>query len=469
MIRPTVPTVPTTAALLTALAGLLPAAALAQEQTIETRAMFAASGRSMWASGTSFVYDYGRDFTVGVNTGSMEINPAPVSASGVTVDTRFSVSAAATLGVGVGFGLDSGTVNAFLDYDVALRAPSSVPAAEFFSFDAQAVMRPGSELRSVSPTAYASLDGILDLTTNLFAEARVDCSAATALFGGIARGTFQHRSYPLVAVDLREPLFGFNPGGDGRLYWKGVDVGGVGQVIRIGNPLAPAAELTIGDWRIDTHDTGADGRLIAQGGTTLLTALLDVDASLTGGSPVTGAGIDISMSRNIRLQTGYDVIDFDSIYELGYSQRFEVSPDVLVRLDFSRPVTIRQADGTTMQVSSVGPVPLDALPQFAVGAGPVVVTPMYVMDAQLRNETDLVMDLDFEAAVARGEFNFYFDSSVYDTRVHRTFGPLWGREWSIPTPTVGVYDQTFDLGGFNTVRGAPFSILGQTHSFQRAN
>lgn len=454
-------------AVLASLAGLA-SATQAQEQVVETRAMFASAGQSMWASGSSFVYDWGRDFTVGADTGSLEINPPPVSGSGVTVDTRFAVSAAATLGVGVGFGLDSGTVNAFLDYDVALRAPTSAVAGQFFSIEAQATMRPGSELRSVSPTAYAHLDGILAVSNNLFAEARVDCSSATALFGGISRGTFQHRSYPLVSVNLRETLFGFNPGGDGRLYWKGQDVGGVGQVITIGSPLAPAAEITVGDWRINTVDTGADGRLIAQGSTTLFTALLDVDASLTGGSPVTGAGIDVSMSRNIRLSTGYDVIDFDSVYELGYSQRFEVLPDVLVQLDFSRPVTVRWPDGSTGQATRVGPVPLDALPQIGVPVGQVVVTPTYLMDAELRNDTDLVMDLDFAAAVARGWFNFRFDSGVYDTSVRRDFGPLWSRGWAIPTPTVGVYDQTFELGGFNTVRGAPFTIEGTRTGLMRA-
>lgn len=455
---------------LAAAAALLAVAGAVQaQQTSRTTARFTSIEQSMWASGAGFVYDFAQDYTVGAETGSLGINPGPVSGSGVTVDTRFAVSAVAELGVGVGFGLDSGTVDASLLYDIDMTAPTFVRGGGFFDLEFQASLLPSSQLITRSPDAYANLDAIFAVSNNLFAEAIVSCSAATAILGGIERGTFQHRSYPLIDIDLRETLFGFNPDGDGRFYWKGADVGGVGQVITIGSPLAPAAEITVGDWRIDAQGgvSGPD-RLAAQGEITMLTALIDVDASITGGSVATGAGIRVGMSDNIVLDTGYDVIDFDNIYQIGYRQAFELNAGVLVTLDFSRPVDLRWPDGTITSGTRVGPLPLVDVPQVRVGTGEVAIRPMYTLAAELANDTDLTFDVDFEAQAARGNFDFEFDSLIYDTSVSRSFGPLWSRGWQVANPTIDVYAQRFPLGGFAPVAGEAVNVVSTTNAFQRA-
>jgi hypothetical protein len=315
-----------------------------------------------------------------------------------------------------------------------------------------------SALVTASPSAHASLDGILAVATNLFAQAEVSCSAATALFGGIERGTFTKRFYPLVSVDAREALFGFNADGRGRFVWKGEDVGGVGSVIKIGNPLAPSAEITVGDWRIDAIGMASDGRIVAEGGTTLLSTLIDVDASLTAGSPLTGAGVDISMSDNIRLRTGYDVIDFDTIYDVGYQQRFELDADVTVTLRFSAPVEVRSAGGGVTSTFEIGPVPLDAIPEIRLLTESVQVSPTYQVVAQLRNDTDLLLAMDYETAVAEGWFEFRFDSLVYDKTISRGFGPMWSEAYSVVAAALDIYDQTFPLSGFDAVAGEPFVI-----------
>ncbi len=439
------------------------------QQTSRTTARFTSIEQSMWASGGGFVYDFAQDYTVGAETGSLTVNPGPVSGSGVTVDTRFAVSAVAELGVGVGFGLDSGTVDAAMFYDIDMTAPTLVRGGGFFNLEFEASLSPTSQLITRSPDAYANLDAIFAVSNNLFGEAIVSCSAATALLGGIERGTFRHRSYPLIDIDLRETLFGFNPDGDGRFYWKGADVGGVGQVITIGSPLAPAAEITVGDWRIDAQGgvAGPD-RLAAQGEITMLTALIDVDSAITGGSVATGAGIRVSMSDNIVLDTGYDVIDFDNIYAIGYRQAFGLDAAVLVTLDFSQAVDLRWPDGTITSGTSVGPLPLADVPQVRIGTGEVAIRPTYSLAAELTNDTDLTFDVDFAAQVARGNFDFEFNSLIYDTSVSRSFGPLWSQDWQVANPTIDVYTQRFPLGGFAPVTGEPVSVVSTRNAFGRA-
>ena len=320
-----------------------------------------------------------------------------------------------------------------------------------------------------SPDAYAGLDAIFAISNNLFAEAVVSCSDTTALFGGIDRGRFQHRSYPLIDLDLRETLFGFNPDGDGRFYWKGADVGGVGSVITIGSPLAPSAEITVGDWRIDAQGgvAGPD-RLAAVGEVTMLTCLIDIDASITGGSAATGAGIRVTMSDNIVFDTGYDVIDFDNIYSIGYRQAFSLDSDVLVTLDFSRSVDLRWPDGTITTGTRVGPLPLGDVPQVRAGSGSVSIRPTYSLAAEVTNDTDLTFDVDFTAQIARGSFDFEFRSLVYDRTISQSFGPLWSDARQVANPTIDVYAQRFGLGGFDPVVGQPITVRSSPFSFQRA-
>ena len=437
------------------------AQAVAQQRISYDGLPFSASDQSMWSSGAGFVFDYEERFTEPANTGSQGVNPGPVSGSGVTVDTRFAVSAGGELGVGVGFGVNGGLVDANLLYNADFVAPDRPAVGQFFDLSPSASIDPASRLRTTSPSARAYLSGILELQSNLFAEAKV---TGGNVINGVENGTFVYRRNPsaggsLVDVDLDQTLFGFNRNGNGRLVWKGMDVGGVGSVVEIGNPLQPSAILDVGDWRIDAEGGVSGNGLTASGQARLLDTTIDVDASLTGGSPLTGAGVDVRMSDNIVLDTGYDVIDFDTLLGMRYQQAFDLDPNLKARLTFSEDVQFRDAAGNITTGRDTGLVPLAELPEIALLTNSVEVTPEFVLTAMLENQTDLEFDLSLIFKALEGNFDFDFDSRFYKTNISRSFGPAFLREENLGTLPVSVYDERFAFGGFEPTLGQSFTLV----------
>lgn len=422
---------------------------------------FSTSDQSMWSTGDGFVFDYEERFTESANTGSLPVNPGPVSRSGVTVDTQFAVSAGGEVGVGVGFGVNGGLVDADVLYNASFRAPERPAIGAFFDLTPSASLDPASRLRTSSPSARAYVSGILELYTNLYAEAVV---TGGNIINGVENGKFVYRRNPsaggsLVDVDLDQTLVGFNRNGNGRVVWKAQDVGGPGTVIEIGNPLQPSAILDVGDWRINAEGGVSGDRLTAAGQTRLLDTTIDVDASLTGGSPLTGAGVNVRMSDNIVLDTGYDVIDFDTLLGMRYQQAFELEPTLQTRLTFSEDVQLRDAQGNITVGRDTGLVPLEELPEIALLTESVEVTPQFALTATLENDTDLEFDLSLIFKALEGNFDFDFDSTFYDTSISRSFGPAFLEEVDLGTLPVSVYKQRFAFGEFAQQTGQSFTLV----------
>ena len=185
-----------------------PSHARAQQEVSYRGLSFSTSEQSMWKTGDGFVFDYEERFTESANTGSLPVNPGPVRSSGVTVDTQFAVSAGGEVGVGVGFGVNGGLVDADLLYDAGFVAPDRPAVGEFFDLSPSAGLDPASRLRTTSPSARAYVSGILELYTNIFAEAVV---TGGNILNGVENGTFVYRRNPsaggpLVDVDLDQTL-----------------------------------------------------------------------------------------------------------------------------------------------------------------------------------------------------------------------------------------------------------------------
>jgi hypothetical protein len=102
---------------------------------------------------------------------------------------------------------------------------------------------------------------------------------------------------------------------------------------------------------------------------------------------------------------------------------------------------------------------VDQIPEISIPRS-VKVIPTFYVEASLRNDTDLFLEVDYELAAAHGWFDFHFNSAVYNTTVSRSFGPMWSREYDILSAPLDIYDETFELLGFESYQGTPFSILG---------
>ncbi len=426
---------------------------------------FATTGQNMWATGDGFEFNWSQEFlSPAISTGSLWINPAPVTVSGITVDTRFAVSAVGQMGVGAGLYMNGGLVDANLDFDVALEAPDVIRTGEYFQFSAVSSRLASSSIQTQSPTARAYLQGILKFSTNVFVEAKV---SGGNIFNGVSNGTFtwqrdNSHGGPLVNVDLRQDLFAFNHDGNGRLIWKASDVGGVGDVIKIGNPLAPSAELTIGDWELNTSGGLSGEEIVSAGSQTLLTTLVDVDASLTGGSPLTGASINVNLGSNVHFDAGYDILDFDITLDAGYQQNFAVDSVLKVSLQFDQPVMLKIGDGPSHTTDQTGPLAINQLADvhIALTGGDVQVTPTFSVDAQLTNNTAFTLNLLMQYAALRGWIDFDFHSLFYsqDNIVHRNFGPLNSWEQNFGSIDLTVFDEQFAITGFNSVVGQSFIL-----------
>ena len=422
---------------------------------------FETRDQSMWATGDAFIFDYRQEFlSPAFSTGSIFINPGAVSGGGITVDPRFAFSATGQMGVAAGFYLNSGSINANLDYGVSIGAASPVRTGDFFRFQGSAVLDSSSMLISRSPTIETYLDGILRISVNDYYEAKV---SGGTIFNGVTNGTFTSQrdpshGGPRVDVDEQIEMFGFNSGGRGRLVWKGADLGGVGDVIEVGNPLAPVAEFTIGDWRIDAAGGVDDSVLSAEGQTTLLTTLIDVDAAVVG--PALGPSIDVGLGPNLQLSAGYDIVDFDVTLATGYRQQFMLVPSVAVTLNFSDSVLVRDVHGQVTETDTVSASSLDALPEIALIGSSVDVTPVFTISADLYNQTDILLDLLLQYKALDGHLDLDFSSPFYsnDDLYSAGFGPMVSWESDIAPLDLEVYNQAFAIGGFNSIAGATFTL-----------
>ncbi len=421
---------------------------------------FQSQDQSMWASGDAFIFDYKDEFlSPAFGTGSIVINPGPIRGGGITVDPRFAFSAVGQMGVAPGFYINSGSVSATIDYGVDIGAASPIVSGTFFKFNGSAALRNSSMLVSKSPTIETYLDGVLKVSVNDFYEAKV---SGGTIFNGVRNGTFTSQrdpghGGPRVDVDARKELFGFNSGGNGRLIWKGADLGGVGDVIKVGNPLAPSAVFTIGDWRIDAAGGVASGAVTAQGQTALLTTAIDVDAALVG--PILGPSINTNLGPNVHLSAGYDVVDFDATLTAGYQQQFDLVPSVSVVLNFSDDVLVKDGSGKVSPTRRVAAASIDELPEIALIGKSVDVTPTFSVMADLHNKTDITFALLLQYKAIAGHIELDFSSPFYSDDIYsESFGPL--RSWNsdIDPLALSVYDESFALGGFSTIAGQTFTI-----------
>jgi hypothetical protein len=108
--------------------------------------------------------------------------------------------------------------------------------------------------------------------------------------------------------------------------------------------------------------------------------------------------------------------------------------------------------------------PVDALPEIALMSDAVTVTPRFLVAAQFANATQLAFDgglaLTILAAHANAtyDFTYFFTNCKGDIIKNQSYGPFYAWSDDIPRLDIGVYDNTFDLGGLQTIQGDSFVV-----------
>lgn len=478
---------------------------------------FASSGQSMWDTGTAFRKSadvfVGKTWTnktapIGGITGSANevIVPgtppiyAPFFDPGcfcwkqhlvypgtnpVTADTRtgvkLDVHTSGKVGLGFGYSIDSGSVDATAKFDATATLPDTVSANTFFTIDTNSDFVHGT-IKTQSPAAEAYFSAIMHLSGSIDAE-------ACATFQGCETG---HVPLPSVNLDQRilsiDPnslkiLDGILPGGvplaqlpiaNQKLTLKaGVspappEVGfklepSVGPTII--NTLPPVlsvtadlAEIELNVPDIATSGSGSAGAVTSSGDDDLLSATMDIDGAATifAGMPPAGLNFTVIDRSPFKVEGSLDLIDVDAGPVLGLAQDFELVPTLMVNFDFSRPVQISGETG--LQTSWMGP--WSNLPQFAISQA-TTFKPTFWLDAMLRNNTGL----DLGLVGTLNLLKLSAEGSIGNINLLR-FGPLTLNNilgfsddlFSTDTVDFLVYDKTFQLGGFNRIPGPSFAF-----------
>lgn len=442
------------------LAILLPSTASAAEVYNNTLS-FSSQGQSLWGSGPAFQFDYNNFFGTSPNPVTTTINPGVVSGnaglpfSDYSVDPYFQFRTGFKLGIGVGANVNGGSINANLNYAVAFDAPDTIVKGRAFSLSGVASQLSTSGFTTQAPNASAYVDGIVQMKLDGYMR-----FVTTGIMGnhdyrmgdvGFTDNNTSNTPYRTLSnVNLSPEIVSFNRNDNGQLKVAGVDQGGVGSSYDVG-----ATTITAGDWRVSPTGTLNGSALKGSDQTTLLTAALDVDQLATGGVPVLGTGIQHDWGV-IKIDMGYEVVDLTATLAMGMKQDLTLNSNLAVILHFDKDVMI---DGVLTKTFTGS---LDSLPQITLLDDSVVVTPEFLVQAHLLNDTALTFDGGLGLTVLEGHALATYDFSYFGSRsgtiYNHSIGPFYSWNDNIPLFDIGVYNKQFALGGFQTIQGEAFTL-----------
>jgi hypothetical protein len=404
----------------------------------------------------------------------------------VTIDSRtgakLDVTSSGKVGLEFGYSIDSGSVDTTANFDAMAELPDFVEAGELFSVDTTSIFDSGT-IATQSPKAEAYISAIMQLSGSVTAT-------ACALTFGCAAGTTN-----LPTVDLDQRILSIDPNSlkvldgiypDGRAFAEvpilnqtltlegGATIappvvgykltGPFGVTIASSLPPTPAvsvdlAEVTVQVPDIATTGAGSGASVTSSGRDDVLSAQLDIDgaATLFAGLPPVGLNADlIDVPGTFKLSASLDLIDVDAGPVIGLTQDFEFVPTLMATLAFSSPVLIAGMAG--LQTSWTGL--WSDLPQFAL-TETTTFTPMFWLDAMLRNDLGIdiglvgtldVLKLGATASVAGIDLLNFNPISL-----NNLLG-ISNELFSTDKVGISVYDNSFKLGGFNTILGRAFTI-----------
>jgi len=361
------------------------------------------------------------------------------------VDTRTGVALDATsdgrVGLELGVAIDSGSVDASLDYAAILELPdiAGLDRSNPISLNPSSVLAGSSALETSFSSLELSVDAIMELSGSVGAE-------ACAIGAGCVTGASP------FDIDERAPIVSLNEDGAGGVLLFGQTPSDLG----VSNPNADGfpfsydiANLATGTLHLPQPDAigGLDAsgeRLTATGQDDLFDLFLDVDnaiATAAGVPGLFGSSFDLPFGS-----AGFDIIDVQMGPTVDLKQDFELDPTLFVSLAFDQAVEIA-GELTNTLVSA-----WDLLPGITFLADVTRVTPTFFVQADLMNRTLLDFDLELLIDLLQVSFDFgilgagsFGIGNVLEQGVDLFESPA-------------LFSNLFALGGFNLQLGESFVV-----------
>jgi len=440
--------------------------AVSQQSLLNINSSFQTNNQSIWSSGNAFIWDYQKfvgpsaNDTVVIGSGSKD----KISAAGHSVNPYFQLNNNFRAGLDFGANINGGSINANLDYKFNLLAPDKIRIGDRFSLMSSIQKLSSSSFQTTATNASAFLDGVLDVSTGVYARFEVDrpiLSDQDLRFGnkGFTNGNTSNRPYASLAnIHERKELISINRNQSGVLKYLGgkdlsdgdlfYDSVGTGTTVSAG-PVS----FTAGNWQTNVTGTANNNILTGVAQETLITATLDVDHLIVG-SPVLGLGVDHDWGL-IDYDMGYDIVDYKANFNIGLSQEINLQDDVFVKLSFSEDVIL---DGIGQTNSYQGLFSL--IPDITLLSTSVDVDSEFFLKAMLENKTDFIFDgsLDLVIFEAHLKANYDFLGLKKGKIIDKSLDPFYENSVLFDLGDITAFNDTFALNGFESVDGGQFTL-----------
>ncbi|MEQ8953223.1 MAG: hypothetical protein RL120_03755, partial [Gammaproteobacteria bacterium] len=342
--------------------------------------------------------------------------PNPIPAQFIDTRTGFEggLSTSGAVGISSSFGANGGTVDADFEYSVSLSYPDQVLAGEFFS------LNPASSLDSQDMTAFfPQLTGRITTSfeTNITGFAKV-----CGIFNGGTGCTTTSDDWVDVDIDpeileMNTPnlpqdsasLFGLDDlAFDATRIRVFADFGEQGLTLSLPGFPRPLLAINVGDVTLDAPSTDLGNSADYENGKLVLSSHLpnvviqnvDLDARATAQLVLPPLG---AVSNIGPLTFRGDVIDLGYGLTIDIGQDFELTPTLMVRLDFDLPVLVQNYEQPGIRAVTSITAPFGSLPDVAlIDNQRVTVTPTFYMKADFKNQSEMIFNLSFFRDILNG-------------------------------------------------------------------
>jgi hypothetical protein len=403
------------------------------------------------------------------------------------VDTRtgarVELTTSGKFGLEFGYTVNSGTVNAATAYSATAILPDGAKQGDFFNLNPDSKLT-GASLSSQSPEIEAHINAIAQLSGSVSAQACLILSGCTGK-GTLALPTL-NLDQNVLAIDLNsikvlDELLPPNNPGEPRQPLAEVKL--ANQTLTLQAAVAatgtPGFKLTTSQFTIlDTTggvpgvtidlasiefklpNIATSGGLTSSGRDDIVKLRADIDglafAVGSGTIPPLGLGLTLIDAGGFKVGMQLDALDIDIGPDIGITQDFELTPTLMARLDFDRPVMIAGLNGPR----NFWEGEWDLLPDIAL-LETTTFTPTFWLDAMLTNTIGIDLGLTGNWDI----YKFSFTAEAAGVTILgtnpislNTLLGLGNTMFATPKLEFPIWDKDFRLQGFDAIRAASFLI-----------